>query len=338
MTATLKWGILGTGSIARAFAENLGRSRTGQLLAVASRTQETADRFGDALGVPRRYGSYEALLADAEVQAVYISTPHPMHAKWTVRAAEARKHILCEKPLAMNEAEARRMVESARRADVFLMEAFMYRCHPQTVRLVELVRSGAIGQVRVIRATFSFHTDAGPESRLTNKALGGGGILDVGCYAVSMVRLMAGAALGEPFAEPTDLAGFGYLGPTGVDEWAVASMRFPGDILAQVSAGMRVEQDNAVYIFGSKGSLMVANPWTPGGTTQIVIRRSGQQKPQTIRITTKRWLYAIEADTVAANLERRQAPAMSWDDSLGNARTLDRWRAAIGLKYDADGA
>ena len=235
------------------------------------------------------------------------------------------------------------MVEAARRADVFLMEAFMYRCHPQTARLVELVRSGAIGQVRLIRATFSFHSNAGPESRLMNKALGGGGILDVGCYTVSMARLLAGAALGEPFAEPTDLAAFGYLGPTGVDEWSVASLRFPGDVLAQVSAGMRVEQDSAVHIFGSEGSLVVADPWTPGregGTTRIVLRRNGERKPQTIRITTRRWLFEIEADVVAANLERRQAPppAMTWDDSLGNARTLDRWRAAIGLRYDADGA
>ena len=118
MTATLRWGILGTGAIARTFAEGLAKSRTGRLLAVASRTQETADRFGDALGVPRRYGSYEALLADAEVQAVYVATPHPMHAAWAIRTAEARKHILCEKPLAMNSRESAQLVRLAAKARV----------------------------------------------------------------------------------------------------------------------------------------------------------------------------------------------------------------------------
>jgi len=349
MDPRLRWGILGTGAIARTFAEGLAKSsldpealdgRTGRLLAVASRTQENADRFGNALGVPRRYGSYEALLADAEVQAVYVATPHPMHAEWSIRTAEARKHILCEKPLAMNWAEASAVVEAARRHDLFLMEAFMYRCHPQTARLVELVRSGAIGELRLIRASFGWNSDAGPESRLMNKALGGGGILDIGCYTVSMARLLAGAATGAAFAEPTDLAGFGHLGPTGVDEWAIAALKFPGDIVAQLATALKADIENSVEVLGSKGNILVPDPWLPsraGGTSTILLRRRGSSQPEEIRVTTSDGLYTIEADTVAAHLERRQAPAMSWDDSLGNARTLDRWRAAIGLVYDCDG-
>lgn len=150
MSSTLNWGILGTGHIAHIFANGLRQSKTGTLLAVGSRTQESANAFGETWGVPLRYASYTDLLMDSDVQAVYISTPHPLHAQWAIQAAEAGKHILCEKPLAINSGQARAMVEAARSNNVFLMEAFMYRCHPQTEKLVELISSGVIGQVRVI--------------------------------------------------------------------------------------------------------------------------------------------------------------------------------------------
>jgi predicted dehydrogenase len=197
MSKSLAWGILGAGTIARAFANGVAQSETGTLLAVGSRSQETADAFGDKWNIPRRYSSYEALLADKDVQAIYISVPHPLHAEWAIKAAEAGKHVLCEKPIALNHAEATAIVEAAYRNDVFLMEAYMYRCHPQIARLVELIRAGAIGQVRLIQATFSFHTRFNPESRLLKNTLGGGGILDVGGYCASIARLIAGAASGE---------------------------------------------------------------------------------------------------------------------------------------------
>ncbi len=181
MTEHLNWGIIGTGRIASVFAGELPQSHTGHLLAVGSRTQEDADRFADIWHIPRRYSTYEQLLADADVQAVYISIPHPLHAEWAIKAAEAGKHILCEKPIALNYAQAMMIVEAAQRNDVFLMEAFMYRGHPQIARLRELLRAGAIGDIRIIQATFSFHAPFDPAHRLLNNALGGGGILDVGC-------------------------------------------------------------------------------------------------------------------------------------------------------------
>src|ERR1700722_9820609 len=190
MSKTLNWGIIGTGRIAHVFAEGIAGSQTGTLLAVGSRTQEAADTFGDIWKVPRRYGSYEALLADDEVQAIYISTPHPLHAEWAIKAADAGKHILCEKPLALNHAEAMVVVDAAQRNNVFLMEAFMYRCHPQTAKLVELLRKKVIGDVRLIQTTFSFRSGYDLKSRLLNNALGGGGILDVGCYCTSGARLI----------------------------------------------------------------------------------------------------------------------------------------------------
>src|SRR5918911_2446977 len=153
----LRWGILGTGRIARTFAEGIAASESGTLIAVGSRAQETADRFADTYGVERRYASYEALLADPDVQAVYISLPNHLHATWTIRCAQAGKHILCEKPLTTNYGEAMTVVEEVRRCDVFLMEAFMYRCHPQTARLKQLIDEGAIGEVRLIQSNFSYN-------------------------------------------------------------------------------------------------------------------------------------------------------------------------------------
>jgi aryl-alcohol dehydrogenase-like predicted oxidoreductase/predicted dehydrogenase len=264
-----------------------------------------------------------------------------MHAEWAIKAAEARKHVLCEKPIGLNHAEAMAIIEAAHRHGVFLMEAFMYRCSPQTARLVELLRAKAIGEVRVIRASFSFHAGFNPESRLFANALGGGGILDVGCYPVSLARLVAGIALGKAFAEPVEVKGCGHLGATGVDEWAAATLKFPGDIVAQVATAIAVQQDNAAQIFGSEGNILLPWPWIPsreGGATKILLQKKGDAPPQEIVVETSEWLYGLEADVVAANLERREAPppAMSWDDSLGNMRTLDRWRQEIGLVYDLE--
>ncbi len=340
MTGKLGWGIISTGRIAGVFAEGVAASNTGRLVAVASRTQEAAHEFGVKFGIERRYGGYDAILDDSEVEAVYVATPHPVHAEWAVKCAEAGKHILCEKPLAVDYAEAMAVVEAALRNDVFLMEAFMYRCHPQTEKLVELVRDGAIGDVRMIQATFSFRAGPDPESRLMNNALGGGGILDVGCYCTSMSRLIAGVAVGKPFAEPIEVRAIGHVGETRVDEYTAAVLRFPNDIIAQVSTGVRLNQENVVRIYGTGGSILVPSPWMCSrqpGTSKIIVERPGQD-PEEILIATDKGLYTIEADTVAANIENRQAPspAMTWDDTLGNMRTLDSWRHAIGLTYDAE--
>lgn len=338
MSDKLRWGIISTGRIAAKFARSLPASRHGELVAVASRTVESAERFAAEFKIPRSHDSYEALLADPQVDVVYIGTPHPMHAAWAIQAAEAGKHILCEKPLTVNHAEAVRVIETARCHDVFLMEAFMYRCHPQTRRLVELIREHAIGDVRVIQATFSFNSNYDPDSRVYANALAGGGILDVGCYCASMARLIAGVATGRDFAEPIDLVGAGVVGPTGADHYASACLRFPGDIVANLSTGVAVQQENVVRIFGSRGHIVVPAPWTPGissDPTCIHVYTDGEA-PRSIEITPDRPLFAIEADVVAENLSRRQAtsPAMTWDDTLGNMRTLDRWRAAVGVTYD----
>jgi len=339
MSEKLHWGIIGTGGIAHAFARGLSESKTGKLVAVGSRAQGSADKFAAEFAIKKAYSSYEALLADPEVQAVYISTPHPHHAEWAIKSAEAKKHILCEKPLAMNWAEAHAIVDAARRSDVFLMEAFMYRCHPQTAKLIELVKAKVVGPVKVIVATFSFHWPRpfNSQSRLTSNALGGGGILDVGCYTASLARLVAGASMGlEGPAEPIDVKAVGHLESTGVDGYAIASLKFPGDILAQLSCGVQVNQDQSFRVYCEDGEIVVPSPWFANG--EIKWKRFDQKDWEIISFPTERGPYALEADVVAEHLSKRQAPApnMSWADTLGNMKTLDRWREQIGLSYESE--
>jgi len=335
------WGILGTGGIARTFAKALATSSRGHLLAVGSRTLESAERFGAEFAAPRRYGSYDALLADPDVQAIYISLPNHMHAQWTIRCAEAGKHVLCEKPLATNHAEAMAAVEAARYHGVFLMEAFMYRCHPQTSRLVELIREGTIGDVRIVQAHFAFNM-RGPryENIRQQNAAAGGGIMDVGCYCASMARLIAGAALGKPFADPLEVKGCGYINPTSrVDEWATAALKFPGEIIANLTTGIQVALDSTLRIWGSTGHILVPNPWFPGPqNNEIVVYHDGQQEPERVLVNADAPLYSIEADLVAEHLTEQQAPppCMSWADSLGNMATLDQWRQEIRLRFDSE--
>ncbi|WP_163507557.1 aldo/keto reductase [Fodinicola acaciae] len=331
----LGWGIVGPGNIAARFAGELPESRSGRLVAVASRDAGRAADFAARHGASRSYGSYEELLADAEVEAVYIATPHPLHPQWVVRAAEAGKHVLCEKPLAVNAAHVMAAIEAARRHDVFLMEAYMYRCHPQTAKLVELIRRGVVGTVQQIQASFAFASSA-TEGRLVDPELGGGGILDVGGYPVSMARLIAGAAVGQAYADPVEVTGSGHLGATGVDEWAVATLRFASGITAQVTTGVRLAVPHTVRVIGSDGFLEVPDPWVPppAGPARIVVHRVGEE-PAEVTVAPAHQ-YALEADAVADHLADRQAPQLTWSDSLGNATVLDSWRQAIGLTYPSE--
>lgn len=341
MNDRLRWGLLATGAIARAFARGIGQSQTGTLAALGSRSIEKAQAFAAEFGAARAHGSYEALLADPDVQAVYISTPHPGHAEWVIKAAEAGKHVLVEKPIGVNQYEAQAMIEAALANGVFLMEAYMYRCHPQTRRLVELLRERVIGDVCVIQATFSFQSGFNPKSRLWNNDMAGGGILDVGGYTTSIARLIAGAALGRPFADPLAVGGTGHLHPqTGVDAWAVGTLKFDGGIVAQLATGVGIAQESVVRIYGTEGQIFLPNPYLaaregamPG---KIIVRRRGEEARE-IDIPSDVTSFAHEADVCAlairAGAPEAPAPAMTWADTLGNARTQDAWRSAIGLTY-----
>lgn len=347
-----RWGIIGAGGIARVFANGLRFSRTGTLVALASRTESRREALGRDFGVQRRYARYEDLLADSEVDAVYVSLIHPLHARWVEAAADAGKHVLVEKPIAMSEKEAAGMIEAARRNRVFLMEAFMYRCHPQMARLAELIRGGAIGEVRGIRAAMSFSAPFDGSSRLFDKMQGGGSVLDVGCYPASLSRLVAGAAVGRPFSEPIRLKACGVIGTTGVDTFTAATVEYPGGIIAELFCGISCSMPAEATIFGSKGRLSVPNPWLPSSpartaltplpedtrwpSEKILLWSSDRADPAEIVIEADRDLYSYEADAVGRHIADGQAPEMSWDDSRGNMRLLDRWREEIGLWYDQE--
>lgn len=342
MNRKLNWGIISTGRIAQIFASQIQETSCGTSYAVASRNEKKAREFADKYGVNKYYGNYEALIEDPEVDAVYIGTPHPMHAEWAARAAEKGKHILCEKPLTLNYKEAEEVIDCAKMNNVVLMEAFHYRCHPQTRKILELIRNGVIGEVRMIQASFSFNGDFPPTHRILNHDLGGGGILDVGCYVVSICRLLAGAARGQDFADPVKVKACGVIGDQSrVDEYAVASMKFPGDVLANISCGCQLTQENMTHIYGSKGRICVPSPFVvslKGGTSEIQIRKDGSQEVEKVEVKTDKGLFAIQQEAFCEFVQKGKIdpPAMTNADSLGNMKTLDRWRKEIDMLYDME--
>ena len=327
----LRWGMLGTGRIARIFAAANQASRTGVLSAVASRSADTASTFARAYGIARAYSSYAELLSDDEVDAVYISLPNHLHGRYSIAASQAGKHVLCEKPLTITAVEAEEVIDTVRGNGTFLMEAFMYRCHPQIAKLVELLRQRAIGQVRHMEARFSFDGGDMVGNYRTDVAMGGGGILDVGCYCVSAARLVAGVALGKLFEEPIEISGTGcFDGPGGVDLWATAGLKFPGAITAQLLCGIKLASDNLLQVYGTSGTIRLRDPWF-ARQPAIEIYRSQTKDWETLSIPEASSNYQLEADLVAEHFQSGESPfpAMGWDDSLGNMRALESWRNVI---------
>jgi predicted dehydrogenase/aryl-alcohol dehydrogenase-like predicted oxidoreductase len=343
----VRWGIVGPGGIAHRFAEQLAHSRTGTLVAAASRSLERAESFAaeyaTAAAPVRAYGSYDELFADPDVDAVYIATLHTTHIRLALAALEAGKHVISEKPLSVDHAGVMVVVEAARRAGLYLAEGFMYRFHPQTARLAELVSSGAIGDIQHVDTSFAFGADLPPEHRLKSPDVAGGGILDVGGYSVSAARLVAGAAAGTVFADPVSVVSAGTIGSSGVDEWATASLVFapvdgrPG-ITAHITSGVGLQDENRIVVYGSAGRITVSEPWLPSPTdgSTIEVARAGKGV-ETIHIPAA-YQYALQADALAENVEAGQSPQMSWADSLGNARVLDELREQVGLEYPFEAA
>lgn len=251
----LRWGILGCARITRrGLVPGIQGSSSGRLLALASRSRETARAWAAEFGVPRAYGSYDELVADPEIDAVYVPLPNELHREWVLAAADAGKHVLCEKPLALDTREAAAMVEHCRRRGVVLMEAFMWRHQPRTAALRQLVAEGAIGELRLIRASFSFPIEPG-DWRL-DPLRGGGSLWDIGCYGLNTARLFAGS-------EPLAAQAFARLGPTGVDLGLTATLRFPDDILAILDCSFEQPFRCAYELVGTTGSIEVPLAYLP---------------------------------------------------------------------------
>ncbi len=268
--ARLKWGVLSTANIGRAAViPAIQRSNNGQLVAVASRDKERAQAFAAELDIPRAYGSYKALLAAEDIEAVYIPLPNSLHGEWTIKAAEAGKHILCEKPLALNAAEGKDMAAAADRHGVVLMEAFMYRFHPQTEKVLELIHRGIIGEPRLIYAAFTFRL-SNPDNIRLRPELGGGALMDVGCYCVNVSRTLAGA-------EPVEVQAYANWAKTGVDEQMAGTLRFADGLLAQFDCALSLERREFYQVAGPEGHIAVPSAFLPGTGDTTIYEHHGRQ-------------------------------------------------------------
>ena len=338
MPDTLNFGVIGTGAIANDFAHALQRSTRCRVTNVCGTSADKAREFAARYQLPAAAESLEQLLDDPNVQAVYVAAPHPSHERLATAAAAAGKHVLCEKPLAVDAAGTERLIASARAHGVFLMEAFMYRCHPLLRELANRLKNGAIGAIRHVRADFGFAVPRDARSRLFAPELGGGAILDVGCYTMSFARLIAGIGTGQPYAEPLSLRSEGVIGPTGVDELATAILRFPGEITATLATSLRQQLGTSCSVFGESGRIELPNPWLPGGErhgrdASFDIHADGREVER-VHVHTELSPYALEAELLADSLPAQEAawPAMTWGDSMGNMRALDAWRAALSAR------
>jgi predicted dehydrogenase len=305
-----KWGIISTAHINRLVLAGARESEEVDVIAVASRDQARAEAYAREQGIERAYGSYEALLADADVEAVYISLPNSLHVEWSIHALEAGKHVLCEKPLDRRPEEAERAFGAADRAGRILAEAFMWRHNPQTAKLLELVGSGAIGDLRLIRSAFSFSLDE-PENVRLAADLDGGALMDVGCYCVSCSRLLGG--------EPESVYGEQVSGESGVDVLFAATMRFPGDVLAQFECGFVLPDRDELDVVGSEGSLFLDDPWH-ARTPVLELRRDGDVEEIVLQPADS---YRLELENLGDAIAGRAQPLLGREDAVGQARTID---------------
>lgn len=317
----MNWGVISTGRIARAFLDALRSSETEQVVAVASRDAAKAAETAREFGVARSYGSYEALLADPDLQAVYIAVPNSLHAEWADVAARAGKQILCEKPLGVTREQSAAMFSAAREAEVWLMEAFMYRFHPRTLKIQELIAGGAIGTPQLIRASFGFAVTDPANVRLSAE-LAGGALMDVGCYCVNFSRMVAGQA-------PRRVSATARWGSSGVDETLAATLDYAGGAIAQISCSLASSHHHQAQVIGSEGIIEVEEAFTPppDRPARLRVRRGA-------RLATVEEIdfppvnqYRLEAEgfgrLVAAGHADHGLPEMPLVETLDNMATIE---------------
>ena len=307
----LRWGLLSTARINRSLIPPLRMSPRNELVAVASRTQEKGEAYAKEWNIPTVYGSYEAMLAAPDIDVIYLSLPNSLHEHWTIQAAKAGKHVLCEKPLAITVTEVDAIQEVAERAGVVVSEAFMYRHHPQTLKVKELVDSGAIGELRLVRGSFSFNISRPGDVRL-DPALGGGCLWDVGCYPVSYARTIIGQ-------EPVEAFGRKVVGSTGIDETFTGNLRFPNHVHAQIDCSFRATFRTHVEIVGSEGAISVLRPFKPGTEEHIILTRGDNSERIAVQGPE---LYLGEVEDMADAVLLGKPPRVSLADSRANVATL----------------
>jgi predicted dehydrogenase len=337
MERKLRWGIMGTGNIAGQFTSGLAGAKRGLIAAVGSRGEASANSFAQRFAIATSYPSYEQLLADHSIDAIYLSLPNSLHHEWTLKALAAGKHVLCEKPIATTAVQAAEMFDAAQKAGRVLAEAFMYVSHPQTKAVLRAVKEGAIGKVQLVRSSFCYRTSRIDGNIRFSREMAGGALMDVGCYCLHFSRLIMGS-------EPTSVHAVAHMHETGVDEMTAGVLGFAGGAAATFSCGTRVQAGNLAMICGTDGYIEVPVPWKPPVSgASFTIARSvppkqdgpGSSLPpcQTITADATGPLYAMEADDFAAAVLDGAAVPVDHADSIGNMRLLDEIRAQIGLSF-----
>ncbi|HET8894346.1 MAG TPA: Gfo/Idh/MocA family oxidoreductase [Gaiellaceae bacterium] len=315
MAEPVKWGIVSTADINRKVIPGAHASDKVDLVGVASRDQARADAYAKEWDIPRAYGSYEALLADPDIEAVYISLPNTMHVEWSIKSLEAGKHVLCEKPFTRHADEVTAAFDAADRAGRLLSEAFMYRHNPQTKKVKELVGSGAIGELRLIRSAFSYGLYDEDNIRLRTD-VEGGSLMDVGCYNVSGSRLLGG--------EPERAWGEAWYGPSGTDWIFAGTLRFPGNVIATFDCGTAMVERDELEVIGSEGSLFLDDPWHCNKPVIEVRRDDGVERIKLERADS----YRLELENLSDAIRGEGELLLGRDDALGQARTLEALHAS----------
>jgi predicted dehydrogenase len=305
----MRLGIVSTADINRKLIPGARASDRVELVAVASRDQGRADAYAQEWEIPRAYGSYDALLEDDGVDAVYIPLPNTMHREWSIKALDAGKHVICEKPFSKRVEDVEAAFDAAERNGRLLTEAFMYRHNPQTTRLVELVREGAIGDLRVVRSAFSYSLYDADNIRLRTD-VDGGSLMDVGCYCVSGSRLLGG--------EPESVHGRAYVGPTGTDWVFTGSLRFPGDVLALFDCGTCLPERDELEAIGTEGSLFLDDPWHANEPVIELRRGGGTERIELEPVDS----YRLELENLADAIDGSAPLLLGREDAIGQARAI----------------
>ena len=335
----INWGIIGLGNMANKFASSIAEVENANLKAIASNNIDRLNNFGDRFDINKKYrfNSYDEILNCGEINSIYISTLNNTHADIIVKAVKAKKNILCEKPVTTNYQDAKKVFEILNKSDVFFLEAIAYRTHQQTKFVIKKIKEGEIGEVKKIESTFGFLVKKiNFKSRLFDNKLGGGAILDVGCYPVSYTNLIANTNEKENIHLPELIDVNGSLCETGVDEFSYATLKFKNGIIARVGAGIRLNMKNNTLIEGTKGKILIHNPWLPDKKTFVDITTSKRNYKSFIN--SDKNIYAnqinIASQQILEGNKEANFPAMTWKDSLMNMCILEKWKKKLTANYE----